>query len=181
MARHVTGVVCAIVLVCATGFHNVPSLLDAALFHICHINTPLFWVKIWHCNQALVQQECSKRARLRAGDAYSSYLTDHSHLELAEKTVAKRPRQTTKPECCAVFALVHTYPKTHSFSLSSTTDAHEGYTCIQAHAGTVQLVHSMHTKPHVTFRCMLSASLNQMDTGFRHQFPTVVRAWASSK
>jgi hypothetical protein len=167
--------------VCATGFNNVPSLLDAALFHICHINIPVFWAKIRHCNEALVQQDITKRARLRAGDAYSSYLTDHSHIELAEKTVTKRPRQTTKPECCAVFDLVHTYPKTHSFSSSSTTDAYEGYTSIQAHEGTLQLVHSMHTKPHVTFRCMLSTALNQMGTAFRHQFATVVRAWASSK
>ena len=77
-----------LVRACSIGLRNAPSLLDAALFHIWHINTPDFWAKKWHWIQgSLVQKSGAEPAGLRARDAYNSYLNNHNHIGLTFKIV----------------------------------------------------------------------------------------------
>jgi hypothetical protein len=157
----------------STGLYTVRSIVIAALFHILRIGTPDFLVKIRRWIRCPL---CTKREQSKLGcvvdDAYTSYLHDHSRLALASKFVEKRSHQTIKPELCAFFVRAHWYPKTYGFGKVRTIGACAGCTSIHAHVDAVLLVGSKHTKPRLTFECVLMAALNYVGPCFRPEFST---------
>jgi hypothetical protein len=163
---------------CSTGFFNAPSHLNAAMFHISHINTPVFWVENGRSNQDRVHHESAKQVGLRAGGAYSSYLTDHNYVGMAGNTCGNGPMQTSKPKSCAIFSPALKYSEKWCFGTSSTTCAYSRYACIRSHALMPRCVCSMHTKPRLRFRSVRVCTTNEVGTTFRPRIRTVVRAWA---
>jgi hypothetical protein len=180
-----------LVPVCSTGLYKVRSIVIAAWFHIWWIDTPTFCVENGVGPQVLVHQTRAKQVQLLGGDAYSSYLYNHTHLGLSLNLSRSDRSKQSNPDFVFFFfkctrtptrsVLVRSAPLAHATRTISTCNGYNyGYTCMHAHADTALLVGSRHTKPRLIFKCMLMAALNCVDHGFRHKFCTAVRVGTSS-